>query len=96
MFNEVYAQIYDRVLREKQRGRKHEQEGVSGLRADVRHINRLRNGEKNQRGDQKPDIQVRSLKEQPSEITVTLLTEPDTNTNAEGRISRRGCATECT
>lgn len=28
--------------------RKHEQEGVSGLRADVRHINRLRNGEKNQ------------------------------------------------
>lgn len=31
-----------------------------------------------------PDIQVGSLKEQPSEITVTLLTEPDTNTNAEG------------
>ncbi len=29
-------------------------------------------------------IQVGSLKEQPSEITVTLLTEPDTNTNAEG------------
>lgn len=27
---------------------------------------------------------TRSLKEQPSEITVTLLTEPDTNTNAEG------------
>lgn len=25
-----------------------------------------------------PDIQVGSLKEQPSEITVTLLTEPDT------------------
>lgn len=37
--------------------RKHEQEGVSGLRADVRHINRLRNGEKNQRGDQKPGYQ---------------------------------------
>ncbi len=31
-----------------------------------------------------PDIRVGSLKEQPSEITVTLLTEPDTNTNAEG------------
>lgn len=31
-----------------------------------------------------PNIQVGSLKEQPSEITVTLLTEPDTNTNAEG------------
>lgn len=39
---------------------------------------------KNQRGDQNPDIRVGSLKEQPSEITVTLLTEPDTNTNAEG------------
>lgn len=84
LFNEVYAQVYDRVLRENSGSRKHEQEGVSGLRADVRHINRLRNGEKNQRGDQNPDIQVGSLKEQPSEITVTLLTEPDTNTNAEG------------
>ncbi len=64
--------------------RKHEQEGVSGLRADVRHINRLRNGEKISEVIKNPDIQVGSLKEQPSEITVTLLTEPDTNTNAEG------------
>ena len=31
-----------------------------------------------------PDIQVGSLKEQPSEITVTLVTEPDTNTNVAG------------
>lgn len=56
--------------------RKHEQEGVSGLRADVRHINRLRNGEKISEVIKNPDIQVGSLKEQPSEITVTLLTEP--------------------
>lgn len=53
-------------------------------RADVRHINRLRNGEKISEVIKNPDIQVGSLKEQPSEITVTLLTEPDTNTNAEG------------
>lgn len=46
LFNEVYARVYDRVLRENSGSRKHEQEGVSGLRADVRHINRLRNGEK--------------------------------------------------
>jgi len=31
-----------------------------------------------------PDIQVGKQAEQPSEITVTLLTEPDTNTNADG------------
>lgn len=31
-----------------------------------------------------PDIQVGKMVEQPSEVTVTLLTEPDTNTNAEG------------
>jgi len=31
-----------------------------------------------------PDIQVGSLKSQPSEMTVTLLTEPDANLNAEG------------
>ena len=31
-----------------------------------------------------PDIQVGKLVDQPSEVTVTLLTEPDTNTNADG------------
>lgn len=31
-----------------------------------------------------PSIQVGKLAEQPSEVTVTLLTEPGTNTNAEG------------
>ncbi|CAM7716555.1 type VI secretion system lipoprotein TssJ [Lelliottia nimipressuralis] len=31
-----------------------------------------------------PDIQVGKQTVQPSEVTVTLLTEPDTNTNAEG------------
>lgn len=31
-----------------------------------------------------PDIQVGDLKSQPSEVTVTLLTEPDTNINANG------------
>lgn len=31
-----------------------------------------------------PDVQVGKLAEQPSEITVTLLTEPDTNINADG------------
>lgn len=31
-----------------------------------------------------PDIQVGQQTEMPSEVTVTLLTEPDTNTNAEG------------
>lgn len=31
-----------------------------------------------------PDIQVGKLAEQPSEVTVTLLTEPDTNANADG------------
>ncbi|EHM2231803.1 type VI secretion system lipoprotein TssJ [Salmonella bongori] len=31
-----------------------------------------------------PDIQVGKLADQPSEITVTLLTEPDTNANADG------------
>lgn len=31
-----------------------------------------------------PDIQVGKQAVQPSEMTVTLLTEPDTNTNAEG------------
>ena len=31
-----------------------------------------------------PDIQVGKLAEQPSEVTITLLTEPDTNTNADG------------
>lgn len=31
-----------------------------------------------------PDIQVGERAEQPSEITVTLLTEPDINTNADG------------
>lgn len=31
-----------------------------------------------------PDIQVGKLAEQPSEVTVTLLTEPDTNTNVDG------------
>ncbi|STE88277.1 type VI secretion system protein ImpI [Escherichia coli] len=48
LFNEVYAQVYDRCFVKNSGSRKHEQEGVSGLRADVRHINRLRNGEKNQ------------------------------------------------
>ena len=40
------------------------------------HSDGMRNSEKNQSGDQKPG--------QPSEVTVTLLTEPDTNTNADG------------
>ena len=31
-----------------------------------------------------PDIPVGKITEQPSEVTVTLLTEPDTNTNADG------------
>ncbi len=31
-----------------------------------------------------PDIQVGTLAEQPSEVIVTLLTEPDANTNADG------------
>ncbi|MCK2180227.1 type VI secretion system lipoprotein TssJ [Hafnia paralvei] len=31
-----------------------------------------------------PDIQVGKLAEQPSGVTVTLLTEPDTNANADG------------
>ena len=31
-----------------------------------------------------PDIQVGDLKSQPSDVTVTLLTEPDTNLNADG------------
>ncbi|WP_148873046.1 type VI secretion system lipoprotein TssJ [Serratia marcescens] len=31
-----------------------------------------------------PDIQVGKLAEQPSSVIVTLLTEPDTNTNVEG------------
>ncbi|MFS9381817.1 type VI secretion system lipoprotein TssJ [Citrobacter sp. ANG330] len=31
-----------------------------------------------------PDIQVGKPAEQPSEVIVTLLTEPDTNTNADG------------
>ncbi|MDN8602174.1 type VI secretion system lipoprotein TssJ [Citrobacter sp. S2-9] len=31
-----------------------------------------------------PNIQVGKLAAQPSEVTVTLLTEPDTNTNADG------------
>lgn len=31
-----------------------------------------------------PDVQVGKLAEQPSEVTVTLLTEPDTNINADG------------
>lgn len=31
-----------------------------------------------------PDIQVGDLKSQPSEITITLLTEPDANLNADG------------
>ncbi len=74
--------------------RKHEQEGVSGLRADVRAIlTGCETAKKISEVIKNPDIQVGSLKEQPSEITVTLLTEPDTNTNAEGESSRRGCAT---
>lgn len=31
-----------------------------------------------------PDIQVGNLKSQPSEMTITLLTEPDINLNADG------------
>lgn len=31
-----------------------------------------------------PSVQVGKLAEQPSEITITLLTEPDTNTNVDG------------
>ncbi|HDR2754447.1 type VI secretion system lipoprotein TssJ [Enterobacter sp. RHBSTW-00175] len=31
-----------------------------------------------------PDVQVGDMKEQPSELTVTLLTEPDTNLNSAG------------
>lgn len=31
-----------------------------------------------------PDIQVGKLADQSSEVTITLLTEPDSNTNAEG------------
>lgn len=34
-----------------------------------------------------PDVQVGKLAEQPSEVTVTLLTEPDANANAEGEAS---------
>ncbi|AGB79559.1 type VI secretion lipoprotein, VC_A0113 family [Enterobacteriaceae bacterium strain FGI 57] len=34
-----------------------------------------------------PDIQVGKLADQSSEVTVTLLTEPDTNTNADGEAS---------
>lgn len=71
--------------------RKHEQEGVSGLRADVRPcvlmcviLTGCETAKKISEVIKNPDIQVGSLKEQPSEITVTLLTEPDTNTNAEG------------
>lgn len=32
-----------------------------------------------------PDIQVGDLKSQPSEITITLLTEPDANLTADGK-----------
>ncbi|WP_252438888.1 type VI secretion system lipoprotein TssJ [Citrobacter amalonaticus] len=31
-----------------------------------------------------PDVQVGKLAEQPSEVTITLLTEPDANINADG------------
>lgn len=48
LFNEVYARSMTGCFVKNSGSRKHEQEGVSGLRADVRHINRLRNGEKNQ------------------------------------------------
>ncbi len=34
-----------------------------------------------------PDIQVGKLADQSSEVTITLLTEPDTNTNADGEAS---------
>ncbi|MFY2739888.1 type VI secretion system lipoprotein TssJ [Pseudocitrobacter faecalis] len=34
-----------------------------------------------------PDIQVGKLADQTSEVTITLLTEPDTNTNADGEAS---------
>ena len=53
--------------------RKHEQEGVSGLRADVRHINRLRNGEKNQRGDQKPGYPGRETEGATAAVDVQLV-----------------------
>lgn len=41
LFNEVYAQVYDRVLRENSGSRKHERQSVSGLRSDERRINWL-------------------------------------------------------
>ncbi len=50
------------MLREKQREPEAEQEGVSGLRADVRHINRLRTAKKISEVIKNPDIQVGSLK----------------------------------
>lgn len=41
LFNEVYAQVYDRVLRENSGSRKHERQSVSGLRSDERCVNWL-------------------------------------------------------
>jgi type VI secretion system protein VasD len=43
----------------------------------------LRDGKKIGQVISNPNIQVGDLKSQPSEVTVTLLTEPDTNLNAD-------------
>lgn len=62
---------------------RHERKGVAGLRSDKYRVNRLRDGKKIGQVIGNPNIQVGDLKSQPSEVTVTLLTEPDTNLNAD-------------
>lgn len=87
LFNEVYAQVYDRVLRENSGSRKHDRAFFARLRdGDVfrRHPERMRDGEKIGQVISNPNIPVGDLKSQPSEVTVTLLTEPDTNLTADG------------
>lgn len=80
LFNEVYAQVYGKTAGAGSMNRKAFLACV--LMCVI--LTGCETAKKISEVIKNPDIQVGSLKEQPSEITVTLLTEPDTNTNAEG------------
>ncbi len=85
LFNEVYAQVYDRVLREKTAGAG-SMNGKAFLACVLMSVvlTGCETAKKISQVIRNPDIQVGKLMDQSTELTVTLLTEPDSNLTADG------------
>ncbi len=84
LFNEVYARVYDRVLRENSGAGS--MNGKAFLACVLMSVvlTGCETAKKNQPVIRNPDIQVGKLMEQSTELTVTLLTEPDSNLTPDG------------